>query len=348
MLIKRLSEARGISGQEGEVRALIANEIKPFVDDMKVDNMGNLIALKKGKNSSKNENPYKVMLSCHMDEVGLMITHIDRNGLLKFATVGGIDPRVLPSKRVLVGKDGIKGVIGSKPIHLQSPDERSHPFTISGMYIDIGASSEDEAAKLVSIGEMATFYTKFEKIGNNCIKGKAFDDRLGCCAVIDVLKKGINDDFDLYCVFGVQEEVGLRGAGPAAYSIRPDIALVIDCTAAHDLPEVEGPDCSTILTKGPVISHMDRTIMVKPEMFNRLTQTADKLNIPWQHKYAVAGGTDAGKISLSVGGVTTGVVSLPCRFLHSPVSVVNMSDYENCISLLEGFLISINEGRLSN
>lgn len=349
MLIKRLSEARGISGQEAEVRSLIADEVRPFVDEMRVDNMGNLIVLKRGKNvpECERERPYKVMLSCHMDEVGLMVTSVDRNGLLKFATVGGIDPRVLPSKRVLVGGSKIRGIIGSKPIHLQEPEERTHPFTIRGMYIDVGASSQEEAEKMVKIGDMATFYTEFEEIGSNCVKGKAFDDRMGCCTIIEVLKKDIEHNFDLCCVFGVQEEVGLRGAGPATYSIRPDVALVMECTAAHDLPDVDGPDCSTALGMGPVISHMDRTIMVRADMFNRLTQTADKLNIPWQHKYAVAGGTDAGKINQSVGGVVTGVVSIPCRFIHSPVSVVNMSDYNNSVSLLEGFLYSIDEGRLT-
>lgn len=336
MLLAKLSEASGISGQEGEIRAVIRNEIAPYVDEIKVDPIGNLIALKKGKAGKA-----RVMLAAHMDEVGLMVVGFESNGLLHVGSVGGVDPRVLVSKTVYVGRDKRPGVIGSKPIHMLKREDMDRATELDALRVDIGAKNKEDAEKLVKLGDPVVFATKCEPIGDGFMKGKAFDDRVGCCAIIEALK--VQHDFDLYGVFTVQEEVGLRGAGVAAYQVEPNLALVLEGTTAHDVPETPEHKVSTVLGKGPAIVHMDRSWMGNRQIINRLVEVTEAAGVPYQFKRTVTGGTDAGRIGLTKEGIPSAVVSMPCRFIHSPVSVIHLSDFENYVKLAGLFLDSLDE-----
>ncbi len=237
MFLKELSEASGVSSREQEIRDLIRDYVKPNVDELFTDSLGNLYAVK-----GKTKPGPKVMLAAHMDEVGLMITNIEKSGLLRFSPVGGIDPRVLVSKPVYIGKDKVIGVIGAKAIHLQRPEERTQVLGFDDLYIDIGASDDDEAKKLVKIGDVAIFTTKYQQMGD-LVLGKAFDDRAGCAALVELTK--VEFDCPVYFVFTVQEEVGLRGAGPASYRVEPDVALVLEGTTASDVGATDGANYST-------------------------------------------------------------------------------------------------------
>ena len=232
MLLKRLTEAAGVSGNEKEVRDIIIEEIKDHVDELIVDRLGNVIAYKKGKEDSK-----KLMITAHMDEVGLMITDIDNEGLLKFTTVGGIDKRILVSKPVLIGKNKILGVIGAKPIHLQKRDEWQKALNIDQLYIDIGAKNKEEAERLVNIGDYVSFDSQYIEFGDDLIKAKALDNRVGCSLLIELIKE--TKDIGFYGVFTVMEEIGLVGAGPAAYRVDPDISIILEGTLFYELPNMD-------------------------------------------------------------------------------------------------------------
>lgn len=338
MVLARLSECAGISGRESEVRNAIKDEIKDYVDEIKVDALGNLIAMKKG---GKTNNNIKVMLAAHMDEVGLMVTYIDKSGMLRIHPVGSIDPRVLVSKAVLVGKDKIPGVIGAKAIHLQEREERESPFRLDQLLIDIGAKDKEEAEKLVKLGDAVVFATRYQQIGNNRAKGKAFDDRVGCAVLVEVLKE--RWDFTIYGVFTAQEEVGGRGATVAAYAINPDLAVVFEGTTASDVPEAKEHAYCTTLGKGPALTFMDRSVLVKKDITRRLLEVAEEKEIPVQFRRTTAGGTDAGRIYLQREGIPSEVVSVPTRYIHSPVSVVDLSDVDNTVKLTNEFLRSIQD-----
>jgi len=330
-LLKQLTEAMGVSGNEGEIRTIIKGLVEPLADAVRVDRIGNVIAYKKGRTGAG-----RIMLSAHMDEVGLIITSIVDNGMLKFKPVGGMDPRVLVSKRVLVGTDRIPGVLGIKAIHLQEPDERKHAVKMKQMVIDIGAKSKDEAEKLVKIGDYAMFDSRFVLFGQDRVKAKALDDRAGCAALIEVLKDSY--DSDIVACFTVQEEVGLRGAEVAANHVKPDMALVVEGTTCADVPDVEPHEYTTRMGRGPAISFMDRTSIVNRELYGRLLKTAEAQGIPAQIKENVSGGNDAGRIHLSGEGVPSAVISVPCRYIHSPSSVMDLNDFKNTIELVKAFL----------
>jgi len=332
MLLARLSEAAGVSGQETEIRDLIKKEAasRPGVE-LKTDALGNVLAYKQ----SKGHGP-KVMLTAHMDEVGLMVVGVEDSGLLRFKPVGGIDRRVLVAKQVLVGPDKIPGVIGSKPIHLQKRDERNTPFQWQELYIDIGAKDKKEAEKLVPLGTTTIFATTLQKLSDEIIIGKALDDRVGCYVLLELLA---NDyDCDLVCAFTVQEEVGLRGAGVAAYAVTPDLALNIEGTTASDVPDVPEHGYATSVGKGPALTIMDRTSIPARPLVEKLQEVAEKENIPIQFRRATTGGTDAGKIQLTKGGIPVAGISVPCRYIHSPASVASLSDIQATISLVKAFL----------
>jgi putative aminopeptidase FrvX len=336
MLLERLSMAGGVSGREDEVRDAVFAEIKNHADVIKVDSIGNLIALKKGRKGG-----VKIMLAAHMDEVGLLVKSVDASGLLKVIACGGVDPRVLVSKTVKVGPKKLAGVIGAKPIHLQSKDEQDKPLPMDAIYVDIGAKSKEDAAKMVEPGDQVVFDTKYEKLGAGRIKGKALDDRVGCATIVEALKKQY--DFDLYGVFTVQEEVGLRGAQVATWAIEPDLGLALEGTTAHDVFPTEEHKSSTFLGKGPVIVQMDGSMLAEPKLVARLVEVAEAKKIPYQHKTTVSGGTDAGKIRLSRIGLPATAISVPCRYIHSPVSVIDEKDFKNVGKLVEAFLQSIDE-----
>ena len=337
MLLKELTEAFGVSGNEKEVRDLILNERKDYVTDVKVDKIGNIIAYKKGKIDSP-----KLMITAHMDEVGLMITDIDSSGLLKFTTVGGIDKRILVSKTVKIGKNKINGVIGSKPIHLQDKDEWSKALDIRNLYIDIGVNTKEEAETLVSIGDYVMFNSEYIEFGNDLVKAKALDNRVGCSVLIDILKE--ETDLSFYGVFTVMEEVGLIGAGPAAYSVEPDVSIILEGTLCADTPDTEEHMIPTKLGQGPAISLMDRTTLFDANLRNKIVSIAKENNIPYQFRKTTFGGNDSGKIHLAKKGSVTSTISVPCRYIHSPVSIMSKKDYNNTQKLLLAIINKMEEG----
>ena len=339
-LLERLCKCDGISGDEGKVRELIIEEIKPYADSISVDNLGNLIVHKQGKNRAKS----RLMLSAHMDEVGLMVTDITSDGYLKFDEVGGIDRRILLGKSVTVGMNRINGVIGVKPIHLCKCDEVGRIPELSEMYIDIGADSKENAVEYIKYGDSIDFVSDFNVTAYS-ITSKALDDRFGCLVLIELIRSELEYDMDF--AFVVQEEVGLRGAKVAAYTVDPEFALVIETTTAADVPEIDENKQVCNLSDGAVISVMDRRTIYDKEMIALAFDCAEKTNIKAQYKRAVAGGNDAGVIHSSRSGVRTLAVSLPCRYLHSPNCVVNKQDCENMLKLVSELAKNIAGGRLS-
>ncbi len=329
--LKSLCEINGTSGREEKVREYIIEKVKGK-GEYHVDPLGNLIVSVKGKRPAKN----KVMLSAHMDEVGFIITYITDDGFLKFDCVGGVDEKVVAGRTLLVGDNEIPGVVGIRAIHLTEKSEEGKVPPLSKMYIDIGAKNKEEAEKYVSIGDSAYFISDFKLFGNNKVKSKAIDDRFGCALMLDMIEKGV--EFDAVFAFLVQEEVGLRGAGAAAYTVKPDYSIVLEATTAADVAGVSGSDCVCSLSKGAVVAFMDRSTIYNREMFKRAFELAKENDIPCQTKTAVAGGNDAGAIHKSLGGVYTINVSLPCRYIHSATSIADLSDMQSCRKLAEVLL----------
>lgn len=332
MLLKQLSNAFGVSGCEGEVRDIVVSNIKPYCDSIDIDSMGNVIAYKKGKNSSK-----RIMLAAHLDEIGFIICSITDGGYLKFKTVGGIDSRVLVGKRVTVGKKKINGVIALRAIHLQKKLERETAVEVENLFIDIGAKNKEEAQKLVELGDYATFNTEFSEFGDNLFKGKALDDRAGCAVLIELLKNNSYKD-DIYACFTVQEEVGCRGAKIAANRIKPHLAIVIECTICADVAGAKPQSEVTTLGGGATFTLMDSGTYADKELTQNLYDLAKSLSIPVQYKRSVKGGNDAASIHQSETGVPCAAIALPCRYLHSPVSIISKSDYNAVYNIVFEFL----------
>lgn len=339
-LLERLCCANSVSGDEDSVRSIIIDEIKPYADSISVDPLGSVLVHKRGKNRAK----AKLMLSAHMDEVGLMVTDITSDGYLKFDEVGGIDRRVICGKNVIVG-DKINGVIGLKPVHLTKGDESSAIPEYSDMYIDIGAVSKEEALKYVSYGDSVYFDSEFTQ-NDTVIQSKAIDDRFGCLVLIEIIKSELEYDTDF--AFVVQEEIGLHGATAAAYTIAPEFALVIETTTAADIPEIDEAKQVCCLGEGAVISVMDRRTRYDKRMVDLAFETAEKIGVKAQYKRAVAGGNDAGAIHKSRSGVRTLAVSLACRYLHAPSCVADKDDCESVFALAKELSQIIAEGRLCN
>ncbi|ADL07923.1 M42 family metallopeptidase [Thermosediminibacter oceani] len=334
MLLKELTEAFGVSGAEEEVRNILKREIEGLAK-LRTDALGNLFFEKPGKDKKP-----KIMLAAHMDEVGLMITSIGKNGWLKFDTVGGIDDRILVSKTVLIGPKKVKGVIGAKAIHLQEPKERETALKSKNLYIDIGAKDKEDAEKKVKVGDYAVFDSQFERIGD-LIKAKALDDRVGCYIITEILKK--NYDLTIAGAFTVQEEIGLRGSAVAAYAIEPDVAIVIEGTFAADVPENKEEGYSTTLDKGPAVTLMDKTYIADRRLVDRVIQVAERKGIPCQLRRTAFGGTDAGRIHTTKEGIPTIVISVPCRYIHSPAGLASLTDIQNTIALIDALIIDFQE-----
>lgn len=338
-LLERLCSCSGISGDELDIRNLIIDEIKPYSDEINTDNLGNIIVFKKGKNRAK----HKLMLSAHMDEVGLMVTDITTDGYLKFDEVGGIDKRVLLGKCVTVGTRKVNGVIGIKPIHLTKGEEKSSVPSMSDMYIDIGADSADEAKKYVCIGDSINFTPNFE-YNDVTIKSKALDDRFGCYVLIELIKSEL--EYDTHFVFAVQEEVGLRGAKVAAYTVDPEFAIVVETTTAADVPEIDADKQVCNLSQGAVISVMDRRTIYDKQLVKSAFKIAEDYKVKAQYKRVVAGGNDAGVIHQSRKGVRTLAVSLPCRYLHAPSCIVNIDDCESTLKIVRELAKFVAGGKI--
>ena len=333
-ILERLCNLDSTSGDEKSVTEYIINEIKDFCE-CKTDNLGNIIAFKKGKNKSAK----KLMLDAHMDEVGLIITSVTADGFLKFKTIGGIDVSALMFKTVKInGK--LNGVICGKPIHLISSDERKKPPKEDGLYIDIGATSKEESLKFVSVGDRAVLTGEYTENGEKIIS-KALDDRIGCAVLIKLIKE--YDEYDFYASFSVQEEVGLRGAKVTAFAINPDSAIVLEGTTAGDISGVSEENKVCKLCDGVAVSFMDTATVYDKEYYNYALTSGIKC----QPKAAVTGGNNSGAIHLSREGVRTLALSLPCRYIHTSSSVADKDDCECLLSLTKYMLKGICSGKIS-
>lgn len=320
-LLKKLCIADGISGDEGEVRDVILNEIKPYTDDITVDKMGNILVFKKGKQTPKQ----KLLISAHMDEVGFIVTDILENGCLKFAAVGGVNDSAAFAKQVRIGKNKISGVVNACPIHVLKADERKKNPPIHSLQIDIGAKDKADAQQYVSLGDSIMFDALYENSSGR-ILSKAIDDRFGCLVLIELIRSELA--YDIWFSFVVQEEVGLRGAKAAAFTINPDSAIVVEATTAADIPYADNEKKVCCVGNGAVVSFMDRATIYDKQYYQMAMQAAKEQGVKAQTKTMIAGGNDAGVIHSSRGGVRTIAVSVPCRYLHASSSLISVEDAE--------------------
>ncbi|MBR1781323.1 MAG: M42 family peptidase [Oscillospiraceae bacterium] len=336
-LLKQLCALSGVSSWEDEVRDFIRAKAEPYADSIRMDTIGNLIVFKKGKKPTGN----KLLLSAHMDEVGLMVKRVEEDGTLRFDTVGGIDRRILIGKTVYVGQSHLPGIIGSKPIHLTSRDERRQAPKLDKLYLDIGARDQAEAERYVRPGDIITFGPEWQEFGNGLLKAKAIDDRVGCAVMLKLLEEEL--PLDCNFVFSCQEEVGTRGAFGYSFALRPEIAMILEGTTAADLPGVREDQKVCVPGDGPVISLVDGGTMYDRELFETLRDLADAHGIPWQVKRMVAGGTDARTIQRSRAGVRVTGLSDAVRYIHSPSSVAAISDLDSILKLARLFLQRVAE-----
>lgn len=354
-LLQDLSNAFGVSGFEDEVREVIRRMIQPYVDEIRTDTLGNLIATRRGDPAVR---PHKLMFDAHMDEIGLMVSYVEENGFLRFVPLGGWDPRILPSHSVTIftrkGKK-LKGVIGSTPPHILRPEDREKPFRIEDLFIDVGGSSKKEVRKMgIEIGDPAVPSYPFEVLnppssplhkGENrgiIVMGKALDDRAGCAVLVKTLmelKSSEGRDVTLISNFSTGEEIGGRGARTAAYQIEPDLAIAFEGTIGADIPGIPPQRQPVGLGKGPAITVADQSIVVNRRLVKALETVAEKLKISYQYKLPSFGGTDAGVIHTTKGGVLSGVISVPCRYIHSPFGIMRLDDFENTVKLAKGLVL---------
>ena len=334
-MLQALSEAIGVSGEEQAVRKIVLNAIREHVTDLQVDAMGNVLALKKGTGGSN----FRLMFVAHMDEIGFMVTGIDSNGLINFTKVGGVDDRILPGLRVKIGKKQLPGAVIWKPIH---KGYSQNVVKINNLRIDVGATKKENAN--VKLGDRIAFDSEFMEIGDTILRGKAFDDRVGCAILIDIIRGGPYP-IDIAVAFTVQEEIGLRGAKVAAKTLKPTVAIALEGTTAHDVPNPSAdPDDNTVpnpvcrLGDGTAITVMDNSMITDPRLLNFIRSTAETENIPYQLKTGRGGGTDAGAVHISNSGVPSAVLSVPCRYIHSPSALLNRNDYQNTVQLCKAIL----------
>ena len=336
MFLKELSELSGVSGDEGRVRNFIREKLTAWGIDHDCDSLGNLYAYKNGSKGAGKGG--ELMLAAHMDEVGLMVSSIEKSGHLRFYKVGGIDETVLVSRPVRVGANAVPGVIGAKAVHLQKKAEREKPLEVDNLYIDIGAKDKDDAAKAVTIGDYVSFAAEAAQLGG-CFRGKALDNRAGCAALLEILGREFPGSFT--AVFTVQEEIGCRGARVAAYRLHPRAALVVETTYAADLPEVKEKDQFTVLGKGPAFTLQDDSLIAHPRVLERLMAVAQEQGIAYQFRRFSGNFTEGGPISRTHEGVPTGVISTPCRYLHGPASLINLDDWQGVVKVADGFIRTV-------
>jgi len=330
MLLKKLTDACGLPGFEDEVRNIIKEELKGHVDSIKIDRMGNLIAVKNANATGKH-----IALSAHMDEVGLCVKHIEKNGAIRFVS-WGVDQRLLPSMHVLVGDKKTPGVIGIKAIHLTKEAERDQVVEADTLYIDIGCESKEECEKLVNLGDFVAFNSEFVEFGDSKVKAKALDDRVGCAAIIEILKS--DTPYKLTGVFCAQEEVGLRGSAIVAKSLNADLVINIEGTICADTEGVKEYGHVTTQGAGPALSLLDRSSIYQRKYVEEIVGIAEKNKIPFQYRRTGMGGTDAGRYHTEGAGRPCIGIAVPCRYIHSPVSVMDKNDYENLIKLISAYI----------
>lgn len=337
-LIKKISETSGISGFEKEIRKLVIEEVKDYCDKVSIDNLGNVVAFKKGGESKK------VMIAAHMDEIGFIVNHIDENGFIRFLPVGGFDPKTLTSLRVILhGKKDIVGVMGCKPIHLMSADEKNRPLKTSDFYIETGLTKK-QLDKIIEIGTPISRERELIDFGS-CINGKSLDNRVSVFVLIETLKelKKAELPYDLYAVFTVQEEVGIRGAKVATLEIQPDFGFAIDTTIAFDVPGSSPHENITKLGDGVAIKIMDASVITDYRMVEYMKNIANEYKIKWQPELMHVGGTDTANIQqMTKSGAITGAISIPTRNLHQVVETANKEDILSAIDLLKNSILNLN------
>lgn len=338
-LLEKLTSIIGVSGDEGEVRKVVLEQVKPYADDVRVDAMGNVLATRLGRG----KNRLRVMLDAHMDEVGFMIVADEGEGIYRFQTVGGIDVRHLVGRQVFVGRERTPGVIGGKPIHLMEGDEYTRKVPLDGLRIDMGLNGK------AKVGDRAGFATQFRRVGPS-IMAKSIDDRIGVATLIELFKHAPSN-IDLCAAFTVQEEIGLRGAKVAAQYFNPDMAIAIDSTPANDLPLYDGGEnmnYNTKLGEGPAIYIADGSTLHDQRLVRFLAEVGDAEKIPYQFRQPGGGGTDSGAIQKALAGIPTVSVSVPHRYTHSPVSIARVEDWKNTLALLDAALKKIKPALLEN
>jgi endoglucanase len=329
--LEKLSNACGVAGREEEVRSLMKKFLKPCTDEVIEDKLGNVIGMKKGKKEAP-----RVMIAGHMDEIGLLVKTISKEGFLQFMKIGGIDDRILIAQNVTVHteKGPLHGIIGSKPPHIQKEDERKRAITYDELFIDVGAENQEEARKMgVKIGDPIEFDVKFTRIGKDVVVGKAFDDRVGCAIVVETMKRLAKTECAVYGVGTVQEEVGCRGATTSAFGICPDVGIALDVTISGDVPGVKEFEAPIKMRKGPSLTIADYGLITHPRVLRLLVDAAEEKKIPYQLEAGLPGGTDASRISLAREGVPSGTISVPTRYIHSPASLLSLDDAEKCVRL---------------
>lgn len=338
-LLKEICEVAGAPGYEQRIREFIIKEVSPLVDEIKVNNMGNVYAIKKGKN------PKKVMIGAHMDEIGFIVTHIDDNGFVRFHTLGGFDPKTLTAQRVIIhGKKDVMGVMGAKPIHVMSAEERTKNPKTTDYFIDLGLSKK-EVEEIIEIGNPITRAGELIEMGN-CVNCKSIDNRVSVFILIETLRslKDKEVPFDVYGVFTVQEEVGIRGANVSSMDIQPHFGFGLDTTIAYDVPGAQAHEKITCLGEGTAIKIMDASTISDYRMVEFMKETAKKHSIKWQPEILTAGGTDtAGIQRMNDGGAISGAVSIPTRHLHQVIEMADKSDIQASIDLLENCLLDLDK-----
>jgi tetrahedral aminopeptidase len=331
--LEKLSNACGITGRENQVKDIMVELLKPYADKVQVDKMDNVIAIKKTKTKTKTP---KIMLAAHMDEVGLMVKTITKEGFIQFSKMGGIDDRILPAQKVTIHtkKGVLHGVIGSKPPHIQKEEERKKIIAVDELFIDAGAENKDSAAKMgIAVGDPIAFDVKYSKLGKDTVVGKAFDNRAGCVALVEAMMLLKDVDCNVCAVGTVQEEVGLRGAAGAAFGVDPDIALALDVTIAGDVPGVREYDTTVKMGKGPALTISDSGLITHPKILSWLIGVAEEEKISFQLESGLLGSTDAARISITRQGIPCGNISIPTRYIHSPVGMLSLKDIENSAKL---------------
>ncbi|MEZ4599747.1 MAG: M20/M25/M40 family metallo-hydrolase [Syntrophotaleaceae bacterium] len=336
-LLEKLCNLPGVTGFEEAVRETIAKIVEPMVDELRVDTLGNLIAIRRGLSG------FRLMLDAHMDEIGFLVQHIDEQGFIRIVPVGSWDQRLLPSHLLtIVTADGrrIEGVVGTQPPHILRPFDMDKVIPMEEMFLDIGATTRQEVvAAGVSIGDPILAHYPFRRIGRETVAGKALDDRAGCAAIIRTLQalQGAEIEATVVAAFVVAEERGMMGARTAAYQAEPDLAIVVEGTTAADIPGVPPQRQPSGQGKGPVITVADNSFIAPRRLVKALEDTAVRESIPYQIKTPCYGSTDAGVIHQSRAGIFTGIVSVPCRYIHSPFSTCRLSDFDYTWKLLAAF-----------
>lgn len=329
-LLRKLVESPSISGYEKNTRDLITKEIKPYVDEVKIDKIGNLIC-RKGSGSPK------IMLTAHMDELGLMVKYIDENGFIRFEPIGGWDHRILLAKKFKIygSKGPVVGVIGLKPIHLQEKEEVKKTLKVSDMFIDIGAKSRKEAEKMgVDIGDFITNYGEFNKLAGSRVTGYGFDDRIGCLELIEVMKNLKKFKGTVYAVGTVKEEIGLVGIRASAFGINPDLVIALDVTTSGDTPELKPYDSIAKISEGPTLVIKDAISIVQSEIKKWVQDVAKRNKIKLQFDILSGGATDASITPMIREGIPSISILVPSRYLHTPVEIADMKDVKNSIGLV--------------